>query len=319
MRAGIERRHLEAFQAVAEELSFGRAAARLNLAQPTLSARIRDLEMQLDFILFERSTRRVELSAKGSELLPMARRLLEEFAQFHRVAESLRRGCERQLSIGAAFYTLDIPQRVQLLESFLDACPQAPLDVDTRWQTQLLQALRAGQLDLLLVVGVGVERRHYDQMLSRGEGVELLYPDCFEALRLGSRRLGLAVPRESELAACAEIPREALAGQQVATISAAHGRPIVEPIETLLEQADARAVQPPEAHGIGVERYGRQFRLPAVCFGWFPEVLGNEEDMVWRPIENFHHSTDLLLLRNPEVRPRRIERFWEHALSLAET
>ncbi len=75
---GVEVRHLRAFVAVAEELNFGRAAARLYLSQPALSREIRALERLVGCELLRRSTHRVELTVAGSALLDRARRLLAD-------------------------------------------------------------------------------------------------------------------------------------------------------------------------------------------------------------------------------------------------
>ncbi len=73
---GVEIRHLRAFVAVAEDLNFSRAAARLYLSQPALSRQISGLERVLGCELLRRSTHRVELTVAGSALLDRARRLL---------------------------------------------------------------------------------------------------------------------------------------------------------------------------------------------------------------------------------------------------
>jgi monoterpene epsilon-lactone hydrolase len=75
---GVEIRHLRAFVAVAEDLNFGRAAARLYLSQPALSRQIRALERLLGCELLRRSTHRVELTVAGNALLDRARRLLAD-------------------------------------------------------------------------------------------------------------------------------------------------------------------------------------------------------------------------------------------------
>jgi acetyl esterase/lipase len=75
---GVEVRHLRAFVAVAEDLNFGRAAARLYLSQPALSRQIRALERLLGCELLRRSTHRVELTVAGSALLDRARKLLAD-------------------------------------------------------------------------------------------------------------------------------------------------------------------------------------------------------------------------------------------------
>lgn len=72
----IEPRLLRAFTAVADELHFTRAAARLYVAQQALSRDIRRLERELGAELFVRTTRQVALTAEGTRLLPYARRVL---------------------------------------------------------------------------------------------------------------------------------------------------------------------------------------------------------------------------------------------------
>jgi DNA-binding transcriptional LysR family regulator len=72
----VESRRLRYFVAVAEELSFVRAADRLHIAPPALSRAISDLESHLGVMLFERSSRHVALTEPGSVLLPDVRRAL---------------------------------------------------------------------------------------------------------------------------------------------------------------------------------------------------------------------------------------------------
>ncbi|MHA7145624.1 LysR family transcriptional regulator [Arthrobacter sp. TmT3-37] len=68
---------LQSFVAVAEELHFGAAAERLNMTQPPLSRQIQILEREVGSQLFDRSSRRVELTAAGTVLLPSARQILD--------------------------------------------------------------------------------------------------------------------------------------------------------------------------------------------------------------------------------------------------
>ncbi|MEU9152522.1 LysR family transcriptional regulator [Streptomyces sp. NPDC048417] len=78
-------RDLRYFVAVAEELSFTRAASdRLFVSQPTLSKQIRRLELSLRTALFERDRRTVTLTAAGRALLPQARRLIEQWEEAQR-------------------------------------------------------------------------------------------------------------------------------------------------------------------------------------------------------------------------------------------
>lgn len=72
----LELRHLRSFIVVADELNFSRAAGRLHIAQPALSAQIRQLERQLGCRLFARTTRRVALTPAGTMLLADAREIV---------------------------------------------------------------------------------------------------------------------------------------------------------------------------------------------------------------------------------------------------
>jgi DNA-binding transcriptional LysR family regulator len=86
--------------AVAEELHFGRAAARLNMTQPPLSRQIQKLEKTIGVQLFERDNRGVALTAAGSVFLADAVKLLELAAQWSRDFRSRPHGpsrCPRSL------------------------------------------------------------------------------------------------------------------------------------------------------------------------------------------------------------------------------
>src|ERR671910_264226 len=74
--ANVDLRRLRYFVAVAEERHFGRAAARLHVTTPPLSQRIRELENALGLELFQRTSRRVELTSAGERLLVDAREVL---------------------------------------------------------------------------------------------------------------------------------------------------------------------------------------------------------------------------------------------------
>src|SRR5437667_4902906 len=98
----MERRHLRYFVAVGEEQHFGRAAARLHVAQPPLSRQIQDLEREIGFPLLDRLPRGVRLSAAGSLFLNDARRILQDVEDAKRRAERVALGKAGTLRIGIA-------------------------------------------------------------------------------------------------------------------------------------------------------------------------------------------------------------------------
>lgn len=98
----MELRHLTAFTAVAEELHFGRAAKRLQMAQPPLSQQIRQLEKELGVQLFERNTRSVRLTSAGESFLEPVRTVLDDLDTAVRAAKAAGRGEYGRVTIGFA-------------------------------------------------------------------------------------------------------------------------------------------------------------------------------------------------------------------------
>jgi DNA-binding transcriptional LysR family regulator len=96
----LELRLLRYFVAVAEELHFGRAAARLHIAQPSLSVQIRKLEHGIGTPLLLRTSRHVELTAAGEVLLGEARRLLDAADRAAELTRAAAQGARGSLVVG---------------------------------------------------------------------------------------------------------------------------------------------------------------------------------------------------------------------------
>ena len=149
----VELRHLRYFVAVAEELHFTRAAARVHIAQQPLSAAIARLEQQLGVTLLERTTRRVQLTEAGEALLEPARAALRAVDEALAAAQAAGRGEAGDLSIGlssGAWYGLE-----PLFDALRERHPHLRLHVRQQSTRPLLDDLRAGRLDL--AVGLCVQ------------------------------------------------------------------------------------------------------------------------------------------------------------------
>ncbi|GAA0575841.1 LysR family transcriptional regulator [Kribbella sandramycini] len=148
----MDSRQLEYFVAVAEELSFTRAAQRLFTVQSTVSAAIRALESDLKTTLFDRSTRRVLLSDAGAALLPEAKAALEALDRARAVVEEASTGLRGNIRIGT-MTRLGLVDLAPLLGAFYRKYPLVDVHVTTSptGSSGLADDVRHGRLDLALL------------------------------------------------------------------------------------------------------------------------------------------------------------------------
>jgi len=142
----MELHQLRCFVAVAEELHFGRAAARLNITQPPLSRQIQLLEHSLGAELFARSSRSVRLTAAGIAFLPDARRLLRLSDSASQHVRRIASGLAGRLRIGftAASAYRFLPDLITALRG---ALPGVDLLLQEMVSGAQVDALLSGQLD----------------------------------------------------------------------------------------------------------------------------------------------------------------------------
>jgi DNA-binding transcriptional LysR family regulator len=149
--------HLEAFVEVGRRGSVSRAAEALFVTQPTLTARLKGLERELDAKLFVRSQRGMRLSDSGRAFLPYAERTLDTVATGRRLLSELARGEGGQLALGAApaVSTYVLPR---ILRRFRATHPKVALAVRTGHSEEVLELVLREQVQ----VGLGRALNHPD-------------------------------------------------------------------------------------------------------------------------------------------------------------
>jgi DNA-binding transcriptional LysR family regulator len=178
----MDLRQLRCFLAVAEELHFGRAAARLHIAGPAVSQTIRSLEQDLGLTLFERTNRRVALTAAGQVLRTEAQAVIDRFDAAQAAMARLRTGDIGQVRIGAV---PALPPRLipSLLARFAAKAPGVEVVV------RAIPPARAAH-DLL-------ETTDVDVVLIRGE----VSTPGVDACVVATEPVGVALPGSHALAA----------------------------------------------------------------------------------------------------------------------
>ncbi|MFC9506329.1 LysR substrate-binding domain-containing protein [Streptomyces sp. NPDC057002] len=274
-------RHLECFVAVAEESHFGRAAARLGMAQPPLSQRVQRLERHLGVRLFERTSRQVTITEAGALLLPEAREVLARSEALMATARRIRDG-ETGLLRAALPPDISGDTVAALLAGFADAgSAGVELELHELPTAQQLERFAAHELDVGLI--------HHPCDVS---GLEL-----GPVLR---RELGVLLPRDAAAAGLDEVPLASLTGYDLILFPRT-GAPAV--YDDLLTTCARNGYTPPAVRHAQGASFVRGLVLSAEAVSFSPRdahgpVEGNREGsrrepaagvapaagVVWRPL-----------------------------------
>ncbi len=286
----IELRHMRYFVALAEELNFGRAAQRLNMAQPPLSQQIKQLETWLKARLCDRTSRGVVLTPAGHAFLGHARRVLREIefgVQMTREIESGMRGQLRMAAVYSAMYSV-MPGLVRMLHRRL---PNVVLSLREMTVNDQMVALQNGDIE------VGV--------------VRMPLPDSSVKTRvLVEERLVTAMPFDHPLASKDQVRLEELLGQPLLLAGVGLHRNyqfMVLKIFTDRGLVPDIAQETPDMHSmIGLISAG-------LGIGIIPESLQQVklENVVYRQIADDLPRTSLALAWSPEYETGLFERFLE--------
>jgi DNA-binding transcriptional LysR family regulator len=260
-------RHLECFVAVAEESHFGRAAARLGIAQPPLSQRIQRLERELGVRLFERTSRQVTITKAGTLLLPEARALLDRAESLRTAARRIRDGDSGLLR---AALTPDISGETvaAVLSGFRRRHAGVELELHELSTAQQLARFAARELDVGLV--------HHPCDVTGLDFGPVLH-----------RELGVLLPQTAAAAAHEAVPLALLTGFDLALFPRADAPALYDDVLT----ACARNGYTPPAvrHGQGAG-FVRGLILSAGVVAFTPrdarQATAGDEDpaITWRPL-----------------------------------
>ncbi len=146
----MELQQLAYFVAVVEEANFTRAAARVHVAQPGVSAQIRRLERELGQPLLDRSARSVRLTEAGAAVLPYARAALAAVTGARLAVDELTGLLRGHVTIGTVTgaHTVDLPK---LLATYHDDHPAVEITLTEDNSDRLVAALREGRLDAAII------------------------------------------------------------------------------------------------------------------------------------------------------------------------
>jgi LysR family transcriptional regulator, benzoate and cis,cis-muconate-responsive activator of ben and cat genes len=196
-------RELECFIAVAEELSFTRAAERLRLAQPPLSRHIKALEGKLEVELLERSRRHVALTSAGLAFLAEARDILLRLRRAGEMARRTARGETDHVKVGFVSAVLS-PELVGVFTRFGKKHPHIRMQLYDLLPSEQLEALARGEIEVGFI-GVAPEK----------------LPPGLEVTRWREEELLAFLPPNHPLAAKAGVKLAELANEPFVMISAA--------------------------------------------------------------------------------------------------
>jgi LysR family hydrogen peroxide-inducible transcriptional activator len=188
--------------ALASERHFGRAADACFVSQPTLSVAIRKLEEELGVVLFERGPRDIGVTPLGRRIVEQAQRVLEQAAAIKEIASHGKDPLDEPLRLGA-IYTVAPYLLPHLVRQLHKRAPKLPLLIEENYTMRLVEMLRAGELDVIVVASA---------IDSAGLVTQPLYDETFQ----------VAVPALHAWAQRKRISAQELAGQSLLLLGSGH-------------------------------------------------------------------------------------------------
>ena len=216
----MELRHLRYFVAVAEELNFTRAAARLRTAQPSLSQQIRQLEKVIGAPLLDRSRHHVALTNAGRVFLRQARDILARVEHARRLARQASEGRAGDMSVGT-FPSADIRILPALRPLIAARLPDLRLILHSKYTMGHVEGLKSGELDVAFMRGP-------------------LDTDGLDYVELLREEIVVLLPSHHALARRKRIPVTSLDALPCITLERSLSPPLHDTVATLYRQAGIR-------------------------------------------------------------------------------
>jgi DNA-binding transcriptional LysR family regulator len=292
----IKADHIIRFVAVAEHLSFTKAAQSLRVDQPWLSQQIRQLENLLGAPLFIRDARPLRLTGVGARLLSVARPLADAAQLVDCEIQDIRRDQISNIRVGVPTFSHLLKERDDLVAEYIRRNPRIFFRFHGGNTPTLLNKIHSLELDAAIVLAP-FEDQDLDRILMRR---------CFASL---------AVPKESELSRVEILSKENLRGHKIAVLPRVSQDAWNETYGPL-EHIGVGIVEIQEGHRQALNYYARRDRLCTVIWDWGGEDEGLAEDMVCRPCSDWKPYRDIYIVKLAKATNPTIRQFWNVARSI---
>src|SRR3954470_1350822 len=272
----MELRHFRYFQAIAEELSFSKAARRLNVVQPALSRAVKEMEAELGTLLFFRTRRTVSLTPAGKVMLAETSVLFERLAQSIRRVRRAAEGQEGELRLG---YIGPPTQQflAPVLEEYARRCPDVTVHLEERTPERVWEMVAKGRLH------VGFTR----PVLAHAEF-------RMQSFLLRQERLCVAVPAGHPWGKRKSLPWRSLATKPLIILARREGAGLHDEI---LAGCRGAGFTPRIAHTPSVIGTVLRYVEAGAGLGVIPETVGEiEQSALWEQIPLTPHLTVPLVM-----------------------
>lgn len=294
----LDLRSLRSFAEVADGLSFTKAAARLGVSQPQLSMRIRALEARLGFPLFERSSRSVNLTRQGAQLLTEAHQMLGQAEHFSSAVQSIRFDIRNTLHLGAIDYFR--PLRRRMLGQFTACNPAATVEVELiRLTSDGFSGLASGRLDAAIMLETQAA------------------PPEFETLLLARSTVGLLLPVGSPLTRNPLLSPGDLQDLPVALFRRDTSPALHDEMVRLVEPWGARIVRLPEPTEAGLIEFVRETGTAAICGRWWDDDADEPAGVTHRLLLGHSFELSCVLARPRTGASKACNQLWDLARTVS--